>query len=97
MIPVSTEEMPRRAPSAASVVATMSSRTIAVARDDADTARDAERAFTDTLLDAVGQAVEDLDHEVGNLRSVGREDDARAIETAMRPLRAVQSGVEPVG
>lgn len=73
------------------------SRTIAASREAADDARDAERAFVDDLLNRVGQVIEDLDHEIGNMRSVGQEDDARAIEDAMRPLRAIHSGVEPDG
>ena len=70
-------------------------RSIMGVRDRADGMLAAEREFVDHLLDTVGRVVDDLKHEVGNLRSTGREDDARAIEDAMRPLLRVHSGVEP--
>lgn len=76
---------------------TRASRSIAATRGAADDARDAERAFVDDLLDAVASAVEDIQHEVARLRSMAREDDAHAIEVAMRPLHRIHSGVEPDG
>jgi hypothetical protein len=72
-------------------------RTVAMMRAIMDERLADERDFTDRLLDAVGQAVEDLKHEVGNLRSAGREDDAQAIEDAMRCLTTIASGVDPIG
>lgn len=70
-----------------------SSRTIAKVMTAADAARDAEREFVDALLDRLESVVENLDHEIANLRSVGQEDDARAVEDAMRPLRLLRLGV----
>lgn len=66
-------------------------------RSETDKVLDAERAFMDRLLDAVGSAVEDIEHEVAHLRSEGYEDQAQWVENAMRPLRKVHSGVEPDG
>lgn len=73
----------------------LESPSLAVARDRADMARDMEREFVNSLLDAVGRALEEIEHEVARIRGEGREDDAHAVESAARPLRQVHSGVAP--